>query len=231
MSFDVKSMLTALGMMLVGLQLTGCAYPNSPYPDDPFYAPIMPQLPPEQMVTTGSIYNVGYQNELYSDIKAHRVGDVITVLLEERTKAKKSATSGIAKDSSMQLDPISAGGAPITVNGNTLDLSYSEKMDVNRASDADQSNSLMGSISVNVLQVLHNGNLVIRGEKWLTINDGDEYIRITGLVRPRDINPDNTIDSFRIANARIQYSGTGTFADSQKTGWLSQFFSGPFWPF
>nr|WP_169628095.1 flagellar basal body L-ring protein FlgH [Ferrimonas senticii] len=224
-------MISALLLALGAAQLSGCAHPNAPYPDDPFYAPIYPELPTSQVVTTGSIYNSSYRNELYSDIKAHRVGDVITVLLEEQTKAKKSASKEITKDSNMQLDPISAGGAPVTVNGKTLDLKYAEEFDMSRGSDADQSNSLDGSISVNVLQVLANGNLVIRGEKWMTINDGDEFIRITGIIRPRDISPDNTIESQRVANARIQYSGTGTFADSQKSGWLSQFFSGPLWPF
>ncbi|MBY5992935.1 flagellar basal body L-ring protein FlgH [Ferrimonas balearica] len=225
---------TAFRLTLTGLAaltLVGCVHPNSPIPDDPYYAPVYPDLPPSQVVTTGSIFNDGYANELYSDIKALKVGDVITVMLTEQTKAKKSASNEISKDNQMQLDPISAGGGPITVSGNTIDLAYKEKFDMKRASDADQSNSLAGSISVNVLQVLANGNLVIRGEKWMTINDGDEFIRITGIVRPRDISPDNTIASTRVANARIQYSGTGTFADSQKSGWLSSFFSGPLWPF
>ena len=81
------------------------------------------------------------------------------------------------------------------------------------------------------MQVLNNGSLVIRGEKWISINNGDEFIRVTGLVRSQDIKPDNTVDSTRMANARIQYSGTGTFADAQKVGWLSQFFMSDWWPF
>ncbi|MBB1383389.1 flagellar basal body L-ring protein FlgH, partial [Shewanella sp. SR41-2] len=85
--------------------------------------------------------------------------------------------------------------------------------------------------SANIIQVLSNGNLVIRGEKWISINNGDEFIRVTGMIRSEDINPDNTIDSTRVANARIQYSGTGTFADSQKVGWLSSFFMSDWWPF
>ena len=81
------------------------------------------------------------------------------------------------------------------------------------------------------MQVLSNGNLVIRGEKWITLNNGEEFVRITGLVRSQDIGPDNTIESLRVANARIQYSGTGSFADSQKVGWLNQFFFSDWWPF
>ncbi|BDY04013.1 MULTISPECIES: flagellar basal body L-ring protein FlgH [unclassified Ferrimonas] len=213
------------------ITLVGCTSPGAPIPDDPYYAPVYPELPPTQVVNTGSIYQDAYANELYSDIKAHRVGDVITVELVEATKAKKSATNEMKKDNSMSLDPITAGGGPVTINGQTLDLNYKEKLDLSKEADADQSNSLNGSISVNVLQVLANGNLVIRGEKWITINDGEEYIRLTGLIRPRDIKPDNTVESTRVANARIQYSGTGTFAESQKTGWLAAFFNGPLWPF
>ncbi|TKB58220.1 flagellar basal body L-ring protein FlgH [Ferrimonas aestuarii] len=223
-------MRVVIGLLSV-LVLAGCTTPGGPLPDDPYFAPVYPDLPPTQVVTTGSIFQDSYSNELYSDIKAHRVGDVITVQLIESTKAKKSATNEITKDNSMELSPISAGGQPVTIDGRTIDLSYNEALDMSKEADADQSNSLNGSISVNVLQVLTNGNLVIRGEKWITINEGEEYIRLTGLIRPRDIKPDNTIDSTRVANARIQYSGTGTFAESQKTGWLAAFFNGPLWPF
>ena len=96
---------------------------------------------------------------------------------------------------------------------------------------AGQSNSLRGNISVSVVRVLPNGNLSVRGEKWLMLNEGNEYIRITGLVRSEDVNADNTVSSQRVANARIQYSGTGDFANTQERGWLSKFFNGPYSPF
>ena len=128
-------------------------------------------------------------------------------------------------------DLIFAGGSNVSIGGVPIDLRYKDSMNTKRESDADQSNSLDGSISANVMQVLNNGSLVIRGEKWISINNGDEFIRVTGLVRSQDIKPDNTVDSTRMANARIQYSGTGTFADAQKVGWLSQFFMSDWWPF
>jgi flagellar L-ring protein precursor FlgH len=151
--------------------------------------------------------------------------------LKEATQAKKSANNEIKKGSDMTLDPIYAGGGNVTISGVPIDLRYKDSMNTKRESDADQSNSLDGSISANVMQVLNNGNLVVRGEKWISINNGDEFIRVTGIVRSQDIKPDNTIDSTRMANARIQYSGTGTFADAQKVGWLSQFFMSDWWPF
>lgn len=82
-----------------------------------------------------------------------------------------------------------------------------------------------------VAEVLPNGNLVVRGEKWMTLNRGDEFIRISGIVRPDDISPNNTVVSTRLANAQISYSGTGTLADSQSMGWLARFFNSEYWPF
>ena len=84
---------------------------------------------------------------------------------------------------------------------------------------------MSGSITVEVIEVLANGNLVIRGEKWLTLNTGDEYIRLSGTIRSDDITSDNTIASNRISNARIQYSGTGNQQDMQEPGFLARFFN------
>ncbi len=97
--------------------------------------------------------------------------------------------------------------------------------------DADQSNSLSGNITVSIAEVLPNGVLRVRGEKWLTLNRGDEYIRLSGLVRPEDIAPDNTVQSTRLADARISYSGTGEVHDANAMGWLAKFFISPIWPF
>ncbi|NAX33874.1 flagellar basal body L-ring protein FlgH, partial [Vibrio sp. V29_P1S30P107] len=93
------------------------------------------------------------------------------------------------------------------------------------SAEANQSNSIKGSITVEVIDVLTNGNLVIRGEKWLMLNTGDEYIRLSGTIRPDDIDAENTIASNRISNARIQYSGTGTNQDMQEPGFLARFFN------
>ncbi|NMH65541.1 flagellar basal body L-ring protein FlgH [Shewanella salipaludis] len=219
-------------LLLAGLLLTGCSSTqNKPIADDPFYAPVYPDTPPTKMEVTGSIYQESQASSLYSDIRAHKVGDIITVVLKEATQASKSANNKIKKGSDLSVEPLFAGGGNVTIKGVPLDLSYKDAMNTKRESGADQSNSLDGSISANVMQVLSNGNLVIRGEKWISINNGDEFIRVTGIVRSQDIRPDNTIDSPRVANARIQYSGTGTFAEAQKVGWLGQFLLSDWWPF
>lgn len=221
-------------ILLAGLALLGGCASNSggkPIPDDPFYAPVYPDDTNINQPPTGSIYNDARASSLFSDLKAHRVGDIVTIMLRETTSASKSANNQISKGSNMAVNPLTAAGAPVTINGNTLDMGYSDSMDTTRAAGTDQSNSLNGQISANVMQVLSNGNLVVRGEKWITINNGDEFIRVTGIVRPQDIDTDNTVQSPRVANARIQYSGTGTFADSQKVGWLAKFFMSDWWPF
>lgn len=220
--------ITLASMVLV----MGCSSTQTkPIADDPYYAPVYPDTPPTQVAASGSIFLDTQASSLYSDIRAHRVGDIITVTLKESTQAKKSANNEISKGSDLNVEPVYAGGQNVTINGIPLDLGYSDSINTTREADADQSNSLDGSISANVMQVLSNGNLVIRGEKWISINNGDEFIRVTGIVRSQDINPDNTIDSTRVANARIQYSGTGSFADSQKVGWLNSFFMSDWWPF
>jgi flagellar L-ring protein precursor FlgH len=223
----IKYIALASVVLLIGCSST----PKKPIEDDPFYAPVYPDTIPTQVAATGSIYLDSQASSLYSDIRAHRVGDIITVTLKESTQASKSANNEIKKDTDLSVEPIYAGGKNISISGVPIDLGYGDSMNTKRESDADQSNSLNGSISANVIQVLSNGNLVIRGEKWISINNGDEFIRITGMIRSEDINPDNTIDSTRVANARIQYSGTGTFADVQKVGWLSSFFMSEWWPF
>ncbi len=200
-------------------------------PDDPDFAPILPEMEEDQIVPTGSLFKANYVNNIYSDSKAHRVGDIISVILSESTQAQKNAKTELKKENSAQLDPlIGLGGLPITHKGDALQFGYNQESDFKGDAKSNQGNSLSGNISVHVLKVLANGNLMIRGEKWMTLNNGDEYIRLTGVIRSRDIGSNNTILSSKVANARIQYAGTGSFADVQEQGWLSQFFSSSWWP-
>jgi flagellar L-ring protein FlgH len=221
---------TYLPMML--LLLAGCtSLPNSAKPDDPAFAPTIPEEDAINVDPSGSIFNQGQANSIYSDIKAHRVGDLITVQLSESTTAKKNANSQQGKNSDLGLNALKLGGDTVTLNGYDTSASMGGTNSFKGQSKADQSNSLQGNISVSVIRVLPNGNLMVRGEKWLMLNNGNEYIRITGLLRSEDVNADNTVLSQRIANARIQYGGTGDFANSQERGWLAQFFNGPLSPF
>ena len=94
-----------------------------------------------------------------------------------------------------------------------------------------QNNSLLGSIAVQVSQVLPNGNLMIQGEKWIQINQGDEYIKLRGIIRPEDLSATNSIPSTLVADARISYGGTGPLEESNSPGWLTRFFMTPLMPF
>lgn len=210
--------------------LQGCALNTfEPKPDDPAYAPALPEEDLTSAVPTGSLFNpYSTNNGLYTDTRAHKVGDLISVYLEESTSASKNAATDLNRDNSMSIGNFMIGGRPITIKGYDTSIGLSNSSAFSGASDASQSNSLSGQISVSVIKVLANGNLMVRGEKWLMLNNGNEYVRVTGIVRSEDVSSDNTISSQRIANARIQYGGTGDFASTQERGWLSRFFNSAF---
>ncbi|MDP2635415.1 MAG: flagellar basal body L-ring protein FlgH [Pseudoalteromonas sp.] len=214
--------------------LSGCVTTQNTHvvQDDPYYAPMYPEPVTEQIVPTGSLFDTYSANDLYSDKKALRTGDIITVKLQESTQASKAAKTETDKESNASLDPvIGLGGLPVNIGNESIQFGVGSDSSFTGDSKSNQSNSLFGDISVNVMRVLPNGNLVIRGEKWLTLNTGEEFIRLEGLVRPQDVTADNTVTSNRIANARIQYSGKGQMQETQSAGWLTQFFSSALFPF
>jgi flagellar L-ring protein precursor FlgH len=215
------------------LMMSGCVSTETPpvTANDPFFAPAMPTIAQPKLVEDGSLFKAGLVNSLYSDVKARRVGDLISVQLRENTNASKSANTATTKDTGANLSPITGlGGNALNLGGQAIQLGIASNNTFAGDAATAQSNSLSGNISVTVIEVLPNQNLVIRGEKWLTLNSGDEYIRLTGIIRPADISPDNEIESNKIANARIQYSGTGSFADAQKQSLVSRFFNSKWWP-
>ena len=230
----MKNILTFLFAALFISQISACSNTvelSKTLPNDPDFAPIFPEEEEASIIPTGSLFKENYVNNIYSDSKAHRIGDIISVILDENTQAKKNAKTELKKESNTVLDPvIGLGGVPVTINGQALQFGINQNTKFKGDSKADQGNSLSGNISVHVLRVLPNGNLMIRGEKWITLNNGDEYIRLTGVIRGKDINSNNTILSTKIANARIQYAGTGTFADINEQGWLTKFFNSTWWP-
>jgi flagellar L-ring protein precursor FlgH len=216
--------------------LAGCVSPP-PKPNDPYYAPVLPRTPLPAAANNGSIYQAGFEQNLYGDRKAFRVGDIITITLNERTQASKNANSQVDKNSKAGIGLTSLFGGGLSTNDPigsgdlSLDASYSGDRATKGDSQAGQSNSLTGSITVTVADVLPNGIIAVRGEKWMTLNTGDELVRIAGLVRADDIATDNTVPSTRIADARITYSGTGSFADASQPGWFDRFFLSPLFPF
>ena len=214
--------------------LVGCVVMPGPAPDDPEFAPVMPAIPEPAAAQPGALYNPGTANFLFEDRKASRVGDLITVRLVENTQAQKKADTKIKKDDSTEISPnLIFGRANPMVDGDKFgfETDIETTRDFKAESDSKQSNALTGTVTVMVTQVLPNGNLVVRGDKWVNINTGQEFVRISGIVRPQDVSPDNQVLSTRVANARIAYSGTGQMAEANSRGWLSRFFSTEWWPF
>ncbi|MBL3557098.1 MULTISPECIES: flagellar basal body L-ring protein FlgH [Marinobacter] len=217
-----------LAIVLALVILQGCTAMSRPraMPDDPQYAPVRAEAMMQRDPESGAIYQTSRNYSLYGDTVALNVGDILTVTLEESTRASKNAESSISKD-----NEISMLNARILGKGNLgVDTDVNLERDFQGQAEADQSNSLDGNITVTVTEVLPNGVLHIRGEKWLSLTNGDEYIRLTGLVRPQDISPDNMVASNRIADARIAYGGTGDFDQANQMGWLARFFNSEWFP-
>ncbi|WP_111496425.1 MULTISPECIES: flagellar basal body L-ring protein FlgH [Marinobacter] len=208
--------------------LQGCQAVSRPraVPDDPAYAPVKAQALMQRDPSSGAIYQTSRNFNFYGDTVALNVGDILMVSLEEQTQASKNAESSITKDNEVNFND----GSILGLNNLNLGTNPNLERDFEGEAEADQSNSLAGSITVTVTEVYPNGILRIRGEKWLSLTNGDEYIRLTGLVRPQDISPNNVVSSNRIADARIAYGGTGDFDDATRQGWLSRFFNSEWFP-
>ena len=192
-------------------------------------------------VDNGSIYQHNNNNPLFEDIKAKRVGDIVTILLNEQTDASKSASTSTDKSNSIDIanptvlgSPVSfgtKGGMPLAGRDLTLESSLDSSKSFSGEGDSTQSNELSGSVTATVMEILPNGYLRIQGEKMISINQGDEFVRITGIIRPMDIRTDNSVLSTQVANAKIAYGGNGVVADSNEMGWLARFFNSKWWPF
>lgn len=221
-------------VMICLVTLSACVIHQPAQPNDPYYAPVLRTDPAAAKPINGSLYRENANLSLFDDGKASHVGDIITVVLQERTSSSKTSNVEITKESDVNMAPTGAGtvlNSLPSLGEYGLNSNFTGDREFTGEAAADQSNRLTGNISVTVVDVYPNGTLVIRGEKWITLNRGQEFIRISGLVRPEDVTPDNTIASTKIANARIAYSGTGELADSQQIGWLARFFNSAIWPF
>lgn len=217
--------------LYLGASLLAAGCSRLPRPDEKFAA----TLPEEELPAAkpnGAIYQDDTAETLFDDAVAHRVGDVLTILLEENTNATKSAVTTTKKTTSEAMAAPTLLGAPLTVHGRSiLNNSLNDATTFDGEGGSSQSNQLTGSISVTVAKRLANGNLLVRGQKWITINQGREYVRIQGIVRPIDIGQDNTVPSTMVADATIAYGEEGTLNDANSKGWLARFFDSKWMPF
>lgn len=220
--------LPLFGLALL-VALGGCASSTEIFDEDDDPAAFQPPeldyaLPPTQ---GGGLYRRGYVGSLTSDKRALHVGDILSVVLDESTQSSKSAGTSFGKSASVGI------GIPTVLDKSfeQLNSSAEAEREFNGAAQSSQQNTLQGSIAVTVHRVMPNGTFLIKGEKKLRLNQGDEFIRLEGLVRLDDITRGNQVSSQNIANARISYSGRGVLNDSNSAGWLSRFFSSPLFPF
>jgi flagellar L-ring protein precursor FlgH len=224
------SFCAALCTMLVLVVLAGCrTAPAPPARQDDSLSWAQEAAP---AATNGAIYQVGRDVALFENPIARHVGDIVTITLNEATAAKKSATTTTTKNTSNTLPGMTLLGSPVTIHGTPIlsnNINDASKFD--GEGDSAQSNSLSGYVTCTVVRVLPNGNLLIRGEKQIWINQGSEYVRLEGVIRPIDLAPDNSITSHKVAGARISYGGKGALADANAAGWLSRFFNSPWTPF
>ncbi len=223
-------------VIIVGaVLLAGCASPpkNKIATAEEIFA-----MAPTQRVDNGAIFQLNRGIALYEDNKARNIGDMITIVLSEKTNATKSASTNTSKDNSIDVTNPTLLGLPTAFSSSLLSsraMSLASTLESSKSfagdGDSSQSNQLTGSVTALVTAVLPNGYLRIEGEKNININQGDEYIRIKGIIRPVDIRSDNTISSTQVANAEISYGGSGVIASSNDMGWLGKFFNSTWWPF
>jgi len=221
-----------IALLVPALVLQACA--SIPAEEPPsrseFRSASMSYEPPPPLA--GTVYNTAGSFDLFMDLRARSVGDILTVLLVERTDASKESSTSTAKGSSVDTGFPTIAGGPVTLDGDEiLNNEFESDTTFDGAADASQSNRLNGSITVTVAERLANGNLLVRGEKLITINQGEEFVRLEGIIRPVDIGPANTVVSTKVADAAITYSGRGNLQATNRPGWLTRFFNSPWFPY
>ena len=214
-------------ILLIGL-VGGCASTPQLEPSAEF-APVLPPKVEDERPATGSIFQHGESWTWFGRKRDFEVGDVITVTLKESTQSSKKQSKNLSKVSTN--DVLTAGMAAKILPEAVSDMKLTGNTTTNTGSgDSSHTASLTGSIATTVVEVLSNGNLVIRGEKKLALTEGSETIQVSGIIRSDDIAPNNTVQSKNIANASIAYKGTGDLAAASRAGWGTRIIH-KYWPF
>ena len=212
------------------LLLTGCAAQKVAGPS-PEYAPVVPQPRVASSVPTGSIFSRANADSWFGEKKTYRVGDVIMVMLDESMDADATASNKASKKTKNDvLSPLQLArwGSP----GGFLSEDLQEENEISSEGSGvlDQSATFKGTMTAQVVEIYPNGNLLIRGEKIVNFSTGSEVIQVKGIIRPADVQPDNSVQSKRIASAQITYKGVGSSANAQRTPWGTNLLF-TLWPF
>ena len=226
-------MLRLLPIAVVLLGCTACAT-KPPLEDNSDFAPIRPLEPAANALPTGSILGNNMHMSLFQGQRQWRVGDIITIVLNESTQASRNSSliterkaTNDALSSSWTNSLLSPNGFWGDVRGD-IDITQAE-IGSEGVGTAAQANALSGVITAMVSEVMPNRNLIVEGRKQLSLTEGAEFIQIRGVVRARDVQPDNTVSSMRMAQAQISYRGSGNLAESTQPGWITQLLF-KYWP-
>jgi flagellar L-ring protein FlgH len=215
------NLLLALGAAL----LAGC----NTVPPTNVHQPMTarPAQPPENRYASGAIFNAATTRPLFEDRRARFVGDTLTITIAENTSASTKSNSTATRTSAVDVGLPSVTGLP---NNKWLDRSLGISANASSSNtfsgegEAAAKNAFTGTLTVTVIEVLPNGNLLVSGEKQVALTQGTEYIRLSGVVNPTFITATNTISSARVADARIEYKESGYISEAQVMGWLARFF-------
>lgn len=198
---------------------------DEPKPGHPRYSPPRAQPTSTLHVPTGSLFNPEQSIGLYERHANFKVGDMILVKLDEKTQSEKSLDFNTDKNTSFDLAPVTLKLGGIQVEGDDVEVEHEQDSEFASSAQTKQSNSMSGSITVYVTGITPAGNLLVTGEKWITMNRGKEYIRFSGEVRKKDVDESNTVLSSKVGNALIEYSGTGDLQDNQRPSVIGKLFS------
>ena len=197
----------------------------------PEFAPVYPLVSDANRIPTGGIYGNRQSDAWFGRGRNFQVGDIITVLLDESTQAARTSNTDLSREAKNTGLPtgLNTEIGKISPFLQGIDLSSSGQTSKGKGV-ADQKATLKGSLAVTVVEVLANGNLMVRGEKKLGLAEGTEVIQVAGIIRPQDVGPNSTVQSLRLANAQIAYRGNGDVANAAKAGWGTSALH-RFWPF
>jgi flagellar L-ring protein precursor FlgH len=197
---------------------------TKPERGDPEFRPVRVDPFPAVKVPTGSLFDPDNLVGLYQRNNRYRVGDMVLVKLAEKTSSTKTLNYTRDKSGTFTLDPVTVNAGPLQIGDDDLSAEFDQENDFDSSAETKQDNSLEGDVTVYVLEVMPNGNLLVAGEKWMTLNKGEEYIRFSGEIRPSDIDNDNTVSSVKVGNSRIEYSGKGEQQENQESSILGKLF-------
>lgn len=216
-------------IFVVSLSIAGCSSAKEAKISQSFQMNYDQVVPSKEKMPDGAIYSKSQSGFFLGDRRAHSIGDVLTISLSETMAASKSNDSAIDRNGSFAVTlPKALFGAmglniPQVRDSANFDTTTESKF--SGTGSANQSNSIKGKLTVVVTRVYENGNLWVQGQKALSLNQGEEFVRVSGLIRPEDIGPGNIIDSSRLAQAQISYTGAGNIHDATRQGWFGRFFS------